>query len=310
MRIRVALRDNSRSYQEVLESSQQHAGLRDAAISEETSMTTLITHRHWLRLATRGFVLAASIVAPAWAQDVPLKADDGTVTLDTAAAITPAAQAVLDRMTATLSSHKRYAVTAYITRDEVLPFGYKLQHNEIARMRVDSPRGLRLDVEGDIKNRTYVYDGSQMTTFAPDLNVYATMPAPDTLGELVLALLDADVEMPLIDMLYHGNTGRLTEDVRVGIVVGDSQVDGVATDHLAFRQPDVDWQLWVEKGAQALPRKLLITTRYEVGDPQYQAILKWDTKPAIDANSFVFVPPAGASKIAARTKLVADGGGK
>ena len=271
-------------------------------------MTTLITHRHWLRLATGGLVLAAAIVAPAWGQDAPRA--DGTVTLDNGAAITPAAQAVLNRMTATLNSHKRYAVTAHITRDEVLPFGYKLQHNEIARMQVEAPSHLRLEVEGDIKNRTYVYDGAQLTTFAPDLNVYATNPAPNTIGGLVRALLDAEVEMPLIDLLYHGNTGELTEDVRVGIVVGDSQVDGVATDHLAFRQPNVDWQLWVEKGAQALPRKLLITTRYEVGDPQYQAIMKWDMKPAIDANSFVFVPPAGANKIAARTKLVADGGAK
>ena len=286
----------------------QHAGLRDAAISEETSMTTLIAHRRWLRFATRGLVFAATFVAPAWAQDAGT--DDRTVALDTGAAITPAAQAVLRRMTATLNSQKRYGVTAHITRDEVLPFGYKLQHNEVARMRVESPNRLRLEVEGDVKNRTYVYDGSQLTTFAPDLNVYATTAAPDSLGELVRVLLDADIEMPLIDMLYQGNAGNLTEDVRVGIVVGESIVDGVATDHLAFRQPDVDWQLWVEKGAQALPRKLLITTRYEVGDPQYQANLKWDMNPAIDAKTFVFVPPADATKIQARTKLVADGGGK
>ena len=275
----------------------QHAGLRDAAISEETSMTTLIAHRHWLRFATCGIVLAAAIVAPAWAQDAPAETDDGTVTLDNGAAITPAAQAVLNRMTATLNSQKRYAVTAHITRDEVLPFGYKLQHNEVARMWVESPNRLRLEVEGDIKNRTFVYDGAQLASSHPITTSTPSTAAPNTLGELVRVLLDAEVEMPLIDMLYQGNAGNLTEDVRVGIVVGDSQVDGVATDHLAFRQPDVDWQLWVEKGAQALPRKLLITTRYEVGDPQYQAILKWDMKPAIDANSFVFVPPAGATKI-------------
>jgi hypothetical protein len=284
--------------------------LRDAAISEETSMTTLIAHRGWLRFATRGVLLAGAIVAPAWAQDAPADTDAGTVALDTGAAITPAAQAVLDRMAATLNSQKRYAITAHVTRDEVLPFGYKLQHNETARMWVESPNRLRLEVAGDIKNRTFVYDGAQLAIYAPDHNVYSTTAAPNTLRELVNVLLDAEVEMPLIDMLYQGNAGNLTEDVRVGIVVGDSQVDGVATDHLAFRQPDVDWQLWVEKGAQALPRKLLITTRYEVGDPQYQAILKWDTKPAIDANSFVFVAPAGATRIESRTKLVADGGGK
>ena len=274
-------------------------------------MTTLISHRRWLRIATRGVVLAAAMVAPAWAQDAAAETDvDGTVALDTGGVITPPAQAVLDRMTTTLNSLRRYAVTARITRDEVLPFGYKLQNNESARMWVDAPRRLRMEVAGDIKNRTYVYDGAQLTVFAPDLNVYSATAAPDTLGELVQVLLDAEVEMPLIDMLYQGTTGNLTEDVRVGIIVGDSVVDGVATDHLAFRQPDVDWQLWVEKGANALPRKLLITTRYEVGDPQYQALQKWDLKPVIDEKSFSFVPPAGATKIEARTKLVADGGGK
>src|SRR5688572_23198780 len=140
-------------------------------------MTTLITHRPWLRLATGGILLAATIVVPAWAQDAPAETDDGTVVLDTGATITPAAQAVLDRMTATLNSHKRYAVTAQITRDDVLPFGYKLQKNETARMWVDSPGGLRLEVAGDIKDRTYIYDGAQLTTYAPDLNVYAATPA-------------------------------------------------------------------------------------------------------------------------------------
>jgi hypothetical protein len=274
-------------------------------------MTTLIVDRRRWRIATSGALLAAAMVAPAWAQDATTQTNaDGTVTLDTAGVITPAAQAVLNRMTATLNSLRRYGLTARITRDQVLPFGYKLQNNELARMWVDAPRNMRMEVEGDIKNRTYVYDGTQLTVFAPDLNVYSTTAAPGTLGELVRVLLDTGVEIPLIDMLYQGNSGNLAEDVRVGIVVGDSEVDGVATDHLAFRQPDVDWQLWVEKGAQALPRKLLITTRYEVGDPQYQATLQWDLKPTIAAKSFAFVPPAGATRIEARTTLVADGGGK
>ena len=282
-------------------------------------MSTQFANRLWLRMAASGILLAVAGVAPAWAQDAPAPAQDApkeaaeadqNVELDTSGVITPQAQAVLDRMTATLNSLQRYAITAHITRDEVLPFGYKLQNNESARMWVERPNRLRVEVDGDIKNRAYIYDGSQLTMFAPDLNVYAATAAPSTLGELVSVLLDAGVEMPLIDMLYHGVAGSLTEDVRVGLVVGDSDVDGVATDHLAFRQPDVDWQLWVEKGNQALPRKLLITTRYEVGDPQYQAILHWDLKPRMNAKSFAFVPPYDATKIPFHTELVADGGDK
>jgi len=230
--------------------------------------------------------------------------------LQTDSVVTPAAQAVLDRMTASMKSMSTVGVTAHITRDEVLAFGYKLQHNETARMWLERPSRMRVELAGDVKNRTYVYDGSQLMVYAPDLNVYASAPAPGTLAEVAKKLLDAGVEMPLIDLLYHGNAGDLTEDVRVGLVVGDSEVEGVATDHLAFRQPLVDWQLWVEKGSRALPRKLLITTRYEVGDPQYQAILTWDAnaKPASDA--FTFVPPAGARKIEFHTPLLASGEAK
>jgi hypothetical protein len=275
-------------------------------------MNPSIPIRRWLRVAAGCIALAAVGVQPAAAQDAANAnaASDRAALLDTSTVITPEAQAVLDRMTVTLKSLQRYSVTANITRDEVLSFGYKLQNTESARMWVDAPKRLRLEVEGDIKNRTYVYDGAQLTMFVPDLNVYAETAAPGTLGELVGMLLDAGVEMPLIDFLYHGNAGSLTEDVRVGLVVGESEVDGVATDHLAFRQPNVDWQMWVEKGKQALPRKMLITTRYHVGDPQYQATLRWDLKPNIDAKAFVFVPPSGATKIPYNNPLVADGGDK
>lgn len=264
-------------------------------------------------MALRALVLLAmSGALPALAQEAtpPPSTDSDMSALQSDSVVTPAAQAVLDRMTATLKSLNSVAVTAHVTRDEVLAFGYKLQHNETARMWVERPNRMRVELEGDVKDRTYIYDGSSLTMYAPDLNVYASSPAPGTLGEVVKTLLDAGVEMPLIDLLYHGNAGDLTEDVRVGLVVGDSQVEGVATDHLAFRQPLVDWQLWVEKGSRALPRKLLITTRYEVGDPQYQAILTWDANAKAKSDAFTFSPPAGAKKIEFHTPLVASGEAK
>ena len=255
-------------------------------------------------------LLLSALASPVLAQDPPAEAatPPATVGFTSQRVVTPAAQAVLDRMTAALKSHKRYAVTAQITRDELLLYGYKLQHNETVKMWVEAPNRLRMELEGDIKNRTYVYDGTQLVVYAPDANAYATAPAPATLAELVGALLEAGVEMPLIDMLFQGFRGNLADDARIGLVVGQSQVDGVATDHLAFRQASVDWQLWVEQGARALPRKLLITTRYEVGDPQYQAVLTWDVDPRTNAKAFTFEPPAGATKIPTLTQLVAGGG--
>ena len=76
--------------------------------------------------------------------------------------------------------------------------------------------------------------------------------APGTLGELIPVLLDMGAEMPLIDVLYQGTVGTLTEGVRGGILVGQSEINGKTCDHLAFRQASIDWQLWVEQGPRAI----------------------------------------------------------
>ena len=99
----------------------------------------------------------------------------------------------------------------------------------------------------------------------------------------------------MIDILRQAADKSLVKNVRMGVLVGESVIDGVTTDHLAFRQPDVDWQIWVAKNGQ--PKKFLITTRYEVGDPQYQAVLDWNTTPKISASTFTFTPPSGAREI-------------
>lgn len=218
-------------------------------------------------------------------------------TAETAQAISPEAQAVLDRMSAFLTAQKTFSIESQSTRDDVVAFGYKLQDNEHATLTVQLPNKLRTEISGDERNRLFIYDGATLTMYSPDDSAYTRVKAPDTIGKLVEKLLNAGIEMPMIDMLYSVHHGSLTEAVRGGVLVGDSNIDGVDCDHLAFRQANVDWQLWVEKGDKPLPRKMVITTRYEVGDPQYQATLRWNLKPKIDASTFVFKPEKGVNEI-------------
>jgi hypothetical protein len=211
--------------------------------------------------------------------------------------ISPEAQAVLDRMTTFLKAQKTFSIDSQATRDEVVAFGYKIQDNEHATLTTELSTKLRVDVSGDDRNRQFYYDGGTLTMYSPDDEVYTQVKAPDTIGKLVDRLLGAGIEMPMIDMLYQIYQGSLTEAVRGGVLVGDSNIDGSECDHLAFRQGNIDWQLWVEKGDKPLPRRLLVTTRYEVGDPQYQVTMRWNLKPKVDASTFVFTPPKGVNKI-------------
>jgi hypothetical protein len=243
---------------------------------------------HLKRLGRRSLLpaLLLGLALPALAQDAPPGQQ-----------ITPEAQAVLDRMSASMKSLQAYTIQAHGTRDEVIDHGYKLQHNESASLSVQRPNKMRAEITGDLRNREFVYDGKTIVVSSPDDNAYATTPATDNLGTLIGDMLDQGVELPLVDVLYQATAGTLTENVRTGQVVGDAEVEGVACDHLAFRQADSDWQLWVEKGPRALPRKIVITTLHEVGDPQFSAVMTWNTNPKFNNDSFSFVPPKDAQKI-------------
>lgn len=249
--------------------------------------------------AKRTLLLSAMLLTMA----LPLAAQEAASTANPAPEMVPAqmisadAQAVIDRMTKTLQGLTTFSISGQASRDEVIAFGYKLQYNESATLIVQRPKGLRAEIKGDLRNRTIVYDGAKLAMYSPDDAAHVQLAAPDTLGKLIGGLLDAGVELPLIDVLYQGTSGTLTEGVRRGLLVGESQINGVLCDHLAFRQATVDWQIWVEKGERALPRKIVITTRYEVGDPQWQAVLDWNLNPTIDASTFVFKAPEGSHEI-------------
>jgi hypothetical protein len=72
----------------------------------------------------------------------------------------------------------------------------------------------------------------------------------------------------------------------------------VECDHLAFRNNDVDWQLWVAVGSNPIPRKYVITSKAVTGAPQYTLRIKdWKTDVPVAADAFAFKPPANSEKV-------------
>lgn len=209
-------------------------------------------------------------------------------------AIEADARAAMDQMAQYLGGLGAFSVVASTSRDQIVDEGFKLQNNETITMLVRRPDGMRIDVAGDLGARTFVFDGKQLTMLSAQDQAYVQVKAPATLEQLLGNVQAAGIELPLIDVLHQAFAGTLLDRVRGGVLVGDSTVDGVACRQLAFRQGDVDWQIWIEKGARPVPRKILVTTRHEYGQPQFEAMLDWNTQPRLDAASFRFAPPAGA----------------
>ena len=215
-----------------------------------------------------------------------------------AAEIDPKAIDALKAMGAELRALKAFALRSETTTDEVLDNGQKVQFGGTVDFRVRRPNGLRVEVLSDRKQRQFFYNGKTLTLYGPTNGYYASIAAPPTIGELVQVLDQKyGLQFPLTDLFLWGTDKDGLDDIKSAIYIGPSRIGGVDCDHYVFRQADVDWQIWIERGKTPLPRKLVITTTSEPAQPQYVAVLKWDLAPKLDDKMFTFVPAKGAQRI-------------
>jgi hypothetical protein len=215
------------------------------------------------------------------------------------AGIAPEAQRLLKASTDFLASQQQLSADARITLEVVLKSGQKIEFNHAARQSVQRPDKLRAERTGDLVDQVFVYDGKSLTLHNPKEKVYAQVAAPDSLeGMFDFARTRLDIVAPASDLLSRNAYDILMDGVTGGFVVGKAVIEGALCDHLAFRAPHVDMQVWIQQGAQPLPRKLVITTRDVVNAPQFAVtVTKWNLKPTFDAQTFAFTPPAGVKKV-------------
>jgi hypothetical protein len=213
--------------------------------------------------------------------------------------IAPEAKQLLMASTDFLASQQQFSADTRNTLEIVLKSGQKIEFNSTARQAVQRPNKLRSERTGDLVEQVFLYDGKSLTLYQPQDNVYAQVAAPGTLEEMLdIARTKYDVVAPFGDLVYKDAFDILMDGVTEGIVVGKAVIEGVLCDHLAFRAPDVDWQIWIQEGAEPLPRRIVITTLDLPNAPQFAVtVTRWDLEPAFDAQTFTFTPQAGMNRI-------------
>jgi len=230
------------------------------------------------------------MLSPAWSAEAPKKAK--------APDIEPKAVEVLKQMCDYLKNLQQFTVQAEITEDVLLTSGQRIQYARSVEASVRRPDRMRAESVGDTDNRQLVYDGKTITLMDRTKNFYTTITAPPELDAALEHATQAfNLRAPLADLIYTKAYEYLTEGVVSGFYVGMSKVQGVPCHHLAFREKDIDWQIWVEDGPTPLPRKFLITDK-KAGGLQFTAVFtKWNTSPQLEDSLFTFVAPAKAEKI-------------
>lgn len=213
--------------------------------------------------------------------------------------IDPRADRELRRMSDYLGGLDTFSVTGTAVDEVVSTSGEKLQQVSSSQVAVKRPDRLRSDRIGPVADMILRYDGHTISLYGKRTGLYATSPAPPTLDATIDWARDRyGLEAPGADLLFSRPYDVLMDRVTEGRYIGVEPIDGVPCHHLAFREPDVDWQIWIQDGPEPLPRRYVITSKTVPGKPEFTVQLtNWEPHAPLPDQVFRFTPPPGATRI-------------
>jgi len=245
-------------------------------------------------------IVAMTIVACSLpTTSAPSRATVSARQFDDGGSIEPDARGQVRAMCDHLTAMKAFSIKVHDWTDEVLESGQKIQYSHRRTAILSRPDKLWTDARGDQKNRTFWKEGTSLTFASHEHQVYGQVDVPSTIDDTVDFLIETyDMFLPLADLLSADPYSLFTENVKSGFVVGMSQVQGHDCHHLAFTQDNVDWQIWIDAGADPLPRQIVIDYKQLESRPQYMVVFdEFRALDKIDASTFHFEAPDGYEQI-------------
>lgn len=161
------------------------------------------------------------------------------------------------------------------------------------------PDKIRATRSGGFADVEMLFDGTTVTLFGKDANIYAQFDVPGTVDHLIDELRDKyAMPLPAADLLMSNVYDELMRDVVDTKDLGSGVVGGVECDHLAFRTKEVDWQIWIAVGDRPYPCRYVITSKLVTAAPQYSVqITEWNTGEGAASGDFTFKNSTNAERI-------------
>jgi len=209
------------------------------------------------------------------------------------------AKSLLKAMSDYLASQKAMSFN-YDTNLEVVTKDHqKLLLASSGKVEVGRPDKIRVTRAGGFANVELVFDGKTLTLLGKDANLYTQVEVPGTIDHLVDELKDKlQRPLPGADLLLPDVYGELMHDVVDVKDLGSGVIAGTECDHLAFRNHDVDWQIWIAQGDHPYPCRYIITARDVDQGPQYSIqITDWKTGTDVMAADYSFKNDTNAQAV-------------
>jgi hypothetical protein len=205
----------------------------------------------------------------------------------------------LKRMTSCVGALGNFGFEAEVRYDEYLVDSQKVQLGKRVAVDVRRPTRARAVVDGDIEHMRYWYDGNRVVILDVHSNQYAEAPALATIDATLTAMAENyGLVLPLAELIAADSYTWLMNNVESAVYVGQHVIDGTLCHHLAYEQPTLDWQIWIEAGEPALPRRLVISYKQLPNCPQYEvSFRRWTREAALNETEFAVQLPENATRI-------------
>jgi hypothetical protein len=205
------------------------------------------------------------------------------------------ARALFLAMTDYLEAQQSLSFDVDSSVDVVTTAGQKLKIATSASIALQRPDKIRVQRRGGFASVEVVFDGKTLSVLNRDANVYGQADLPGSVDDLVNTLRnDFRHPLPAADLLATDIEAALTAEVTEVMDLGSGVIRGEECDHLAFRTPEVDWQIWIAQGDQPHPCRFVITSKGVEGWPEYTLDFSgWEN----GQSEFAFAAPAGASRV-------------
>jgi hypothetical protein len=203
------------------------------------------------------------------------------------------------------------AMSDYLAEQKAISFAYdadleivtkdqqKLSLASSGTITLNRPDKIRVARAGGFADVELVFDGKTLTLLGKTRNMYTQLNIPGTLDHLIDELKDTyQRPLPAADLLLSNAYDELMPDVTDVKDLGSGVIGGVECDYFAFRQKEVDWQIWIAQGAHPHPCRYAITSKLISGGPQYTVTFRdWKTGNQVAADDFRFRVPKNATKV-------------
>lgn len=207
---------------------------------------------------------------------------------------------ILQNMARTLAGAEQFSVTLNSSYDASQENGQMIEYEAKRDIQVRRPDKLRVDKQrSDGDQRILVFDGKQIIVHNVTENIYAMAEKAGTVDDAVKHLVSVlKTPLPLARMFRTSLPAELDKLVEEIDYVELNTLTDVPTDHLAVRTKDVDFQIWITRGKEPLPRRIVITYKNFKGDPQFRAdFTNWNLGAKGVKGPFTYSPPQNAEQV-------------